>query len=192
MRRPATRPLSRWFWPLPRLLAGLAALALVIWEGFQGRYSTGSHASVLAVIAGIGALALLAGRGRQRSRSSTWLRGAGAASRVLPTAGRARTAAVAGAIVWVLLITATVGWDAASFAAQSRALPTLSRLFGDVTDHGWGRALVFAAWLALGVYLALGCRRPLEDAGVDRSNSRHHAGAPTDRAGASSPDDAVT
>jgi hypothetical protein len=159
--------LLRWVRPLPRLVADLLALAFVAWEGVQGRYSAASHAGILAVIGVVLLLTLVAGRGRQRKRSWTWVRDAARALRGLLVAGRLATAAVAGAVVWGLLIATTVGWDMASFMKQKHDLPTLSRLFGDVTDHDWGRALLFAAWLVLGLYLAVGWRLPAGGRGAD-------------------------
>lgn len=152
------RPLSSWVWRLPRIVAGVALLALVVWEGLQGRYSVASHASVLAVIGLTVLLALAAGRGRQRESSRAWVLDAKRAPKKV-TRGRWRTPAAAGALVWTALITVTVVWDGVSFIEQKHSLPTLSRIFGAVTDHEWGRAVVFGAWLALGLYLALGWRR---------------------------------
>ena len=149
-----------WVWPLPRLVADLLALAFAAWEGVQGRYSAASHAGILAAIGIVLLLAALAGRGRQRTRSGAWV---GDGTRAIATVlgrGRIRSAAARGALVWALLIVATIGWDMTSFVEQKHDLPTLSRLFGAVTDHDWGRALLFAAWLVLGLYLALGRRLP--------------------------------
>ncbi|HVC14427.1 MAG TPA: hypothetical protein VND62_06165 [Acidimicrobiales bacterium] len=140
-RRPTTTPIAR----LARAVGVVALAALVAWEGSLGRYSAASHASVLAVIVSVVLLALVAGRSRQRASSRTW---AGGIVRMLREAA-----------VWSVLIAATVSWDLASFVAQSHSLPTLSRILGAVTDHDWGRALVFAAWLVLGLYLTLGERR---------------------------------
>ena len=169
-RRPASRgpvprpPVPRrWVWPLPRLVADLAAAGFVAWEGLQGRYSTASHVSILAVIAAVLVLATIAGRGRQRRRSRTWLRVAWSAVREQLVRRRARSAVAAGVLGWVLVISATVGWDGFSFAMQRHSLPTLSRLIGAVTDHEWGRALLFAAWLAFGLYLAVGWRLGLQE-----------------------------
>ncbi|MHB1552890.1 MAG: hypothetical protein ACYCZP_02980 [Acidimicrobiales bacterium] len=169
-RRPASRgpvprpPVPRrWIWPLPRLVADLAAAGFVAWEGLQGRYSTASHVSILAVIAAVLVLATIAGRGRQRRRSRTWLRVAWSAVREQLVRRRARSAVAAGVLGWVLVISATVGWDGFSFAMQRHSLPTLSRLIGAVTDHEWGRALLFAAWLAFGLYLAVGWRLGLQE-----------------------------
>ncbi len=152
---------------LPGLLALLAFAAFIGWESVQGRYSTASHASVLAVIGVMLVLASMAGRARQRVRSRTWLLAAARAPRRL-LRDAPRSAAAAGTLVWVVLILATIAWDATSFAEQRHSLPTLSRLFGSLTAHDWGRALVFAAWLALGLYLAIGWRLPVGEARTDR------------------------
>ncbi|MGH8988335.1 MAG: hypothetical protein ACRDXC_07020, partial [Acidimicrobiales bacterium] len=96
----------------------IAAVTCCAWEGVQGRFSVASHASIAAAIAVVVLLALVSGRGMQRKRSGTWVRGA---VRALPSAlaaGRVRSAAVAGALIWALLLAATIGWDAASFAAE--------------------------------------------------------------------------
>lgn len=150
----------RWAWPLPRLVADLFALAFVAWEGVQGRYSAASHAGILAAIGVLLLLTLLGGRGRQRKASRAWAGDAARAVRTTLAGARTGTARAWGALVWVLLIAATIGWDMTSFVEQQHDLPTLSRIFGAVTDHHWGRALLFAAWLVLGLYLALGWRLP--------------------------------
>lgn len=161
------------------VIAGATLAALSGWEATLSRYSTTAHWGVLAVIAAAVLGALAAGRGRQRRRSGDW---AGAAVRALrgraagdtgrgPAAGRSRWSILAaGVAVWIGLAAAAIGWDLYSFLVQSHQLPTLSRLFGDVTDHSWGRGLVFAAWAALGSYLAVGWRRPT---GPRRSGRRH-------------------
>lgn len=134
--------------------AGIASMAA--WEGVQGRQSVASHASILAVVGGTLALAAVAGRRRQRCRTGDWARG------LLRSRG---TAPVAGSVLWAVLVVVTVGWDLASFLAQRRWLPTLSRLIGAVTDHPAGRGALFACWIALGLYLALGWRRPRAEGG---------------------------
>lgn len=139
---------------------GLVVAAFVAWEGLQGRFSTASHVSILAVAAAMLLVALIAGRGRQRKTSRAWMRDVTRAPRRIIVGGLARSPVALGALVWTLLIVATVAWDLVSFVAERHSLPTLSRLFGDATDHHWGRALVFAVWLALGLYLAVGWRRP--------------------------------
>jgi hypothetical protein len=169
---------SRWVWPLPRLVAGLGVAGFAAWEGLQGRYSTASHVSILTAIAALLLLAVIAGRGRQRKRSRTWLRDAWRSGREQLIRRRARSAAAAGVLGWVLVISATVGWDGYSFAMQRRSLPTLSRLFGAVTDHEWGRALFFAAWLALGLYLAVGWRRGSDAARAQHPGPGDPAGTP--------------
>lgn len=128
------------------LLAGLSA-----WEGLQWRQSAAAHWSVGAAVAGVVGLAAVAGRGRQREGGVAWARHAARA-----VAGWRRTPRTAGAVaLWVLLISAVVAWDLASFARQAHDLPTLSYFFGRVTRWHWGRSLVFAAWLAAGVAVAL-------------------------------------
>jgi hypothetical protein len=57
--------------------------------------------------------------------------------------------------IWVLVALAVVGWDVASFVAQSHNLPTFSYLAGRITRWPWGRASVLATWLAVGSALAL-------------------------------------
>ena len=98
--------------------------------------------------------AVVAGRGRQRSPSVTWL--VGAARSI--GAGRRRPLFAAGVAAWTLLILAVIGWDLNSFVHQAHDLPTLSYLFGRVTRWTWGRALVFAAWLSAGAGLVVACR----------------------------------
>ena len=160
-----------------------AAAAFSAWEGTLGRYSSPAHASVLAVIAAALVTAAVAGHGRQRRRSADWARGVLRALADGAAAARRGSLAprAAGALVWTAVAAATIGWDANSFARRSHALPTLSRLVGDVTDHQWGRALVFAAWLALGAYLAAGWRRepPVEGGGpAARADPPAQGGAP--------------
>ncbi|MDA8311766.1 MAG: hypothetical protein M0Z46_14370 [Actinomycetota bacterium] len=158
--RTRRRPILWLLWPLPRLLAALVLVAFAAWEGLQGRYTAASHASILAAVAVVLALALVAGRGRQHERSRTWVRDAIRGLRGELPGGRASPPTVVGTLVWVLLIAATIGWDLTSFVEQKHTLPTFSRLAGSVTDHHWGRALLFAVWLLVGLYLALGWRLP--------------------------------
>ena len=158
------RPAWWRLWPLPRLVVVLGAAGLSAWEGTLQRTSVGARWSVGATIAAVLLAAVLWGRNRQQEGSGAWARHcAGALSSALTgrATGRATRAVVLGAAVWVALIAAAIGWDLYSFALQLHALPTLSRLFGDVTRHEWGRRAVFAGWLLLGGYLALGWRRPL-------------------------------
>lgn len=142
----------------------LVALALAAWEGTIVQSSASAHWSALAVMAVALAGAVLAGRGRQRSPSAAWVRrGARTVRRDLLGPGRRPAPLVAATAAWVVLAAATVGWDLNSFVHQAPYLPTLSRLVGEVTHHEWGRAAVFAAWLALGTYLAVGGRTPRSD-----------------------------
>jgi hypothetical protein len=137
------------------LLAGAAGISA--WEGTLSRFSAQSLSSVGAVIGAVLVAALACGRGRQRKTSAAWARdGLAAVRRAASGRAEGEGGVAAATVVWVLLVAATIGWDLNSFAHEVRWLPTLSRLFGDVTDHDWGRAVVFAAWLALGLYLAIG------------------------------------
>lgn len=164
---------------LAGVVVRLAAIAFAIWEGTLRRTQASAHWSVLATIAAGVAAAVLLGRGRQRATSGAWLRSGGATilgdlSR--PAGGRRAAPLIAATAVWVLLICAVIGWDLYSFAREVPYLPTLSRLFGDVTRYEWGRALVFAGWLALGADLAAGWRRPAGHSSLERG---HEAGAAT-------------
>lgn len=142
-------------------LAALAGLALSSWEGTLRQSDAVSHWSVLSLIGVTLAAAAAAGRGRQRSPSAAWARhGITTLGGELGGSRRRPGRVVAASAVWAVLIMATIGWDLNSFVHQAHDLPTLSRLFGDVTEHAWGRALLFAGWLALGAYLAVGWRRP--------------------------------
>ncbi|MGO9456031.1 MAG: hypothetical protein ACLP62_03135 [Acidimicrobiales bacterium] len=109
---------------------------------------------------------LIAGRGRQRATTGAWLTDAGRAV----VGWRARPGYAAGVAVWAVLLVAVVGWDLNSFAHQAHDLPTLSYLVGRVTRFTWGRALVYAAWLAAGAGIAVGCltARAARRAGADR------------------------
>lgn len=137
--------------------AGVAGLALSGWVGTLSRTDVGSGAAVLSAVGAALAVAVVAGRDRQRSSTSEWLAsaGRGALRRRASTPG-----AWTAGLVWVALIAATVGWDLYALFAASSGLPTLSRLIGAVTAHRAGRAAVFAGWLVLGVVVALGWRRP--------------------------------
>ncbi len=138
------------------LLAGAAGVALALWQGTLTRQSPAAHWCVGLAIAVIAVLALVAGRGRQRRRSGEWVTGSFEAA----TRAGERPGYAAGVVVWVVLLAAVIGWDLNSFVHQSHNLPTLSYYVGRVTRFVWGRALVFAAWLAVGAWLALARRRP--------------------------------
>jgi hypothetical protein len=136
--------------------AGLAALvALAAWEGTLDRQSAAAHWSVAAVIAAAIVVTVVAGRSHQRTTSRVWL----ASSWRSAASWRERPVYAAGVGVWVVVVLAVVGWDVTSFVAQAHDLPTLSYFVGRVTRYEWGRAAVFAAWLAVGGYLAVGWRR---------------------------------
>ena len=142
-------------------MVAAAAGGFIAWEGTLAQSSMPAHVSVLAVIALALAAAGVMGRSRQRRPSAAWLRDGAVAFRDgLACPGRRPLALRIGVAVWVVLAAATIGWDLTSFLHQSHSLPTLSRFVGAVTRAAWGRATVFAAWLALGAYLAAGGRRP--------------------------------
>lgn len=131
-------------------------VALAVWEGMQWRQSPAAHWSVGLSIAVAVVLALVLGRGRQAQRSSAWVSEAGRS-----VTGWRRTPRLSGAVaVWAVLILAVVGFDLVSFLHQSHDLPTLSYEIGRLTRWHWGRAVVFAAWLAAGVGLATACLVP--------------------------------
>lgn len=158
----------RWIGSLAVAVLGVAALGLCAWEGTIVQSSSTAHWSVLAVIAVALLATALAGRSRQRETSAEWLRhGATTLRGDVTGAGRRSPAMVAGTAVWVVLVAAAIGWDLNSFVHQAHDLPTMSRLVGDVTRHEWGRAIMFAAWLALGAYLVAGGRRPVAAPGAE-------------------------
>ena len=106
-----------------------------------------------ATIVAVAVATLVAGRGRQRATPVP-----GSPTRAEPPSpGATRPGYAAGVAVWAVLLVAVVGWDLNSFAHQAHDLPTLSYLVGRATRFTWGRALVFAAWLAAGVGIAVGC-----------------------------------
>lgn len=141
----------------------LAGAVLAVWEGAQRRQTAAAHWSVGAVVVLAMVVAVVAGHRRQRQPSPAWLAAAGHGIRSVtgPAGWRRSPAYVAGVVTWVLVIAAVVGWDLNSFAHQAHDLPTLSYLVGSVTRHRWGRSAVFAAWLAVGTYVAVGWRRPV-------------------------------
>jgi hypothetical protein len=130
------------------LTIGIAALS--VWEGRLSRNSSGAHWSVaLVVLAGLGA-AIVLGHGRQHLTARQWV------AQNLHFIGTWRSQprrSVLSATAWAVLIAGLAGWDAVSFVFQSAKLPTLSYYIGHVTRYPLGRGLLFALWLAAGVYL---------------------------------------
>ena len=140
---------------MKRALPVAVALAFSLVEGFWTQQGAAAHWSVGAVIV-LGLLAaVVVGRGRQHSRSGAWARSSLRAVRHW-WAHPIRSASVA---LWVLVLGATVGWDAYSFSHQSARLPTLSRVIGGVTRYPLERASVFLLWLGLGAVLVFSERR---------------------------------
>lgn len=138
------------------LAVGVSAVAaFAVWEGLQPRHSDASFASVAITAGAVVLTALVAGRGRQAARSTSWAR----AALVSLRHARTRPVYALGVVVWIVVIGAAIGWDLTSFVAQSHDLPTFSYLAGRITRWHWGRATVFALWLALGLVLAFGWLR---------------------------------
>lgn len=138
-------------------VVALAVVGLALWEGMLHRQQAAAHWSVGLSVLATFALAVVAGRGRQQQTSRQWLTGRPVEGHGAPHPGAAYRAGIA---LWAILIAAVVVWDLNSFLHQAHDLPTLSYYAGRVTRFWWGRALFFAAWLALGLCLALGDRVP--------------------------------
>ncbi len=131
-------------------------MGVAIVEAGQFRSSLASQAGVIACIGAVIILSVALGARRQRTSSALWL-----SDNVAAVSGWRRSPGFAlGVVVWIVLVLAVVGWDLSSFVAQAHDLPTLSGLAGRVTQFHVGRAVVFAAWVALGLGLGLGYRRP--------------------------------
>jgi hypothetical protein len=136
-------------------LLTVAALGLCLWEAGLSRDSDGAHRSVVLLMVAAYVTALVLGRSRQRQTSRAWLARGGRDIRGWRTHS---TRALLAAVIWAALIAAVVGWDIVSFVYQAHDLPTLSYFIGHVTAYRVGRGLVFALWLAIGGYLAVGWR----------------------------------
>ncbi|MHB1582352.1 MAG: hypothetical protein ACYCU7_03430 [Acidimicrobiales bacterium] len=160
MTEPPTAPTGRRpvIGPAAAIIGGAV---LAVWEGGQARQTAAAHWSVAAVVMLGLVVAVVAGRRRQRQPSRPWLTDAasGVRSAAGPEGWRRRPGYVAGVVAWVLLIAAVAGWDLNSFAHQAHDLPTLSYFVGKITRYRWGRSGVFAGWLAVGSYAAVGWRR---------------------------------
>jgi hypothetical protein len=132
-----------------------AAVAWAWWEGGLHQDQASAHWGILAVIGLVLVATVAAGVGRQATTSAAWLRGPVSLRRHY----RADATAAVGAVGWSVLVLAVIGWDLNSFIHQSHDLPTLSSIFGHVTDSRVGRGCLVALWLALGTVLAVGWRR---------------------------------
>ena len=64
--------------------------------------------------------------------------------------------------MWCGVIAGVIGWDLFSFVVQSSSFPTLSTLVGHVTRYPFGRGILFALWLVVGVLRGgrIACRVP--------------------------------
>jgi hypothetical protein len=61
-----------------------------------------------------------------------------------------------GSLAWAGLAAAAIGWELFCFTAEPRsAHPTLSSLMDMADATRWGKVSLFAAWMALGIYLVL-------------------------------------
>jgi hypothetical protein len=113
-----------------------ATLAVVLafagWEGMQQRDSPASRWGIAGSIAVVLTAALVAGRGRQQTSSTDWVRRSVGPLHDRRSRPRPRTG-----------------------VTISHNLPTFSYLAGRITRWPWGRASVLATWLAVGSALAL-------------------------------------
>jgi type IV secretory pathway TrbD component len=137
------------------VLLSVAAIALSAWQGGLSRDSLGAHRSVaLLGIAALVAMVVL-GWGRQRQGTRMWAMATVHLIRKWRSQPKANVVSI---LVWSVLIVGVIGWDLLSFALQSPSFPTLSTLVGHVSRYPVGRGLLFAGWLAVGWYVAAGCR----------------------------------
>jgi hypothetical protein len=61
-----------------------------------------------------------------------------------------------GSLAWAALAAVAIGWELFCFTSEPRsAHPTLSSLMDMADATRWGKVLLFAAWMALGLYLVL-------------------------------------
>ncbi len=132
----------------------LVGVAFAIWEGFQPWPSLAAHLSIPIAILAIFAITLLIGRKTPHLLATKeWLHHA----RYDIAHPTLHTLSVTG---WILLSASVAGWDLNSFLARQHNLPTLSRLIGAVTHEPLGRMFFVLAWLALGLFFALGGKNP--------------------------------
>lgn len=122
--------------------ASLAACGLAALASFTHPFTLGADVVTAIPLAGLivaETLRLLENRGSQVSQ----------VLRVVPVVRALRSF-----IPWVVLSGAVVGFELFSYFEQPRrAHPTLSSLSDDLTRSQAGRAVLFLAWLALGVFL---------------------------------------
>jgi hypothetical protein len=159
---PRRSPPSRRSRPRPRRLrrgSFLAVAALASWwEGTLRWRSPASRASVLAGIGAIVVLALSAGHEGQQETSRRWLARMPASARA---ALRRPSLAAALVLAWAALAGAVLVRDVTDMCNNLcvRGRPeTLSKLIGELTRHPAGRAAFSLLWIAVGVALALAGR----------------------------------
>jgi hypothetical protein len=130
-------------------------IALSCWQAQLSRDSAGAHWGVALSVVVVVTAAIVLGRRRQRQTVRGWLTG----SVQVVRAWRAQpTTTIVSVLMWAVVIGGIVGWDLASFIAQSHALPTLSYFIGQVTRYRVGRGFVYAVWLGIGACLVAGYR----------------------------------
>lgn len=133
-----------------------ALVAFAWWQGAQRFGTAGGRWGVAVVVAVVAVATAAFGARRQRQSSRAWL---SAGARAVASARSADRLYAAGVLSWLLVFAAVFGWDLFSFLSQSHDLPTLSYLAGRVTQFRAGKAVLFAAWMAFGGYLAVGWRK---------------------------------
>jgi hypothetical protein len=137
------------------VVVAAAVIGLSCWQAQLWRDSAGAHwgVAVLLLVAVVAAVGL--GRRRQRQTAGDWLRGS---VRIVRAWRTQPTSTIFSLLMWGIVVGGIVGWDLASFIAQSHALPTLSYFIGHVTRYRVGRGVVFALWLGSGACLVAGYR----------------------------------
>jgi hypothetical protein len=125
-------------WPI----VAVGALAYAVGASFTHPFTTAADV-VTAVPLGAAVVVAL-----RRIRS-------GSGSPLAPAAIGRRVPAVSGWLMWGAVIAVVGGWELYCLANLPRSrYPTLSSLIDMLDSTRVGKALAFAAWLALGWYLA--------------------------------------
>jgi hypothetical protein len=130
-------------------------MGVSIWQGLLSRDAVAAHLIVGLAVLSAFAAAIIGGHRRQQQSTRAW--------RSTWSSWRTRSAPIKASILaWAVLLGGTVAWDLVSFVKQSHTFPTLSYFIGHITKHEAGRGALFALWLALGAYFALGTRTKTE------------------------------